>query len=213
MGIPTIPPYAMPAAAELPANRAGWLPDPRRCALLIHDMQQYFVDFFPAGQPPVTELVANLRRLREWAVELDVPIVYTGQPGAMTREQRGLLVDIWGPGMTGDPGDRQIVSALTPHAREPVLTKWRYSAFFGSELREILVARGRDQLVIGGVYAHVGVLMTAMDAFSMDIEPFVVADAVADFSLEDHRMALDYAARRCAVVLTTADVGAALEVA
>lgn len=212
MGIPTISPYSMPVAAELPANRAGWLPDPRRCALLIHDMQQYFVDFFPVGQPPVTELVPNIAQLREWAGQLGVPVVYTGQPGAMTREQRGLLRDIWGPGMNGDPRDRQIVDALTPDAREPVLTKWRYSAFFNSGLREILDAHQRDQLVIAGVYAHVGVLMTAMDAFSMDIEAFLVADAIADFSPDEHRMALDWAARRCAVVLTTADVGAALAV-
>lgn len=210
MAIPTITPYPMPTAAQLPANRAGWRPDPDRAVLLIHDMQRYFVDFFPAGQPPVTELVHNVRVLRQRAAELGIPIVYTGQPGAMTREQRGLLLDIWGPGMSGDPAARKIIDELAPREGDVVLTKWRYSAFFRSQLREILRAHGRDQLVICGIYAHVGVLMTALDAFSMDIEPFLVADAVADFTVGEHQMALDYAARRCAVVLTTGEMTTAL---
>jgi isochorismate hydrolase len=48
--------------------------------------------------------------------------------------------------------------------------------------------------------------MTAVDAFTHDIETFVVADAVADFSAADHRLALDYAARRCSVVSTAKEV-------
>jgi bifunctional isochorismate lyase/aryl carrier protein len=39
-----------------------------------------------------------------------------------------------------------------------------------------------------------------------------VADAVADFSEAEHRLALDYAAGRCAVVTTTDDVLAQISV-
>ena len=65
---------------------------------------------------------------------------------------------------------------------------------------------GRDQLIVCGVYAHVGVLMTAVDAFTNDIQTFLVADAVADFSADYHRMALEYAAERCASVVTAGQV-------
>jgi bifunctional isochorismate lyase/aryl carrier protein len=51
---------------------------------------------------------------------------------------------------------------------------------------------GRDQLIIVGVYAHIGILSTALDAFMLDIKPFVVGDAVADFSLEEHQQALKF---------------------
>ncbi len=121
----------------------------------------------------------------------------------MTPEQRGLLHDFWGPGMRTDPADRDVVPELAPTADDWLLTKWRYSAFFRTDLLERMRRHGRDQLVICGVYAHVGILMTAVEAFTHDIQPFLVADAVADFSESYHRMALEYAADRCAVVTTT----------
>lgn len=203
VGVPTISPYAMPAESELPPNVARWQCDPSRAALLVHDMQRYFVDFFTARQEPVSTLVENIRGIRSAAVAAGMPIIYTAQPGGMTPAERGLLQDMWGPGMSDDPGARQIVGELAPAQRDVVLTKWRYSAFARSDLESLLRRSGRDQLVVCGIYAHVGVLMTANDAFTKDIESFVVADAVADFTAEYHRMALAYAAERCAVVVST----------
>ena len=121
----------------------------------------------------------------------------------MTPDQRGLLHDFWGPGMRADVADRAVVDELAPATGDWTLTKWRYSAFHRTDLLDRMRDGGRDQLVICGVYAHVGVLMTACDAFSSDIQPFLVADAIADFTLDHHQLALAYAAQRCAVVATT----------
>ena len=135
-----------------------------------------------------------------------MPVAYTAQPGSMTELQRGLLRDFWGPGMAAVPADREIVPELTPLPEDWRLAKWRYSAFFGSDLLQRMRAEGRDQLLLCGVYAHVGVLSTALDAFAHDIQPFLVADALGDFSAADHRMALDYAARRCGSVVELREV-------
>lgn len=202
-GIPLIPSYPMPTESDLPANTADWSPDPDRAVLLLHDMQRYFLNPLPAGGSPRDELVANAVRLRERCAESGIPVAYTAQPGGMTEEQRGLLKDFWGPGMRPDPEDRQVIDELAPAPGDWVFTKWRYSAFFRSGLLERMRESGRDQLVLCGVYAHVGVLMTAVDAFTHDIRTFLVADAVADFSEQHHRMALEYAAQRCAAVMTT----------
>ncbi|GLF99409.1 isochorismatase family protein [Streptomyces yaizuensis] len=202
-GIPEITSYPLPTEDDLPGNTARWLPDPARAVLLIHDMQRYFLRPL-AGAPALRdEVVGNIAALRASCARLGIPVGYTAQPGGMTPEQRGLLADFWGPGMRVDPADREVVEPLTPAAHDWRFTKWRYSAFFRSDLLDRMRFQGRDQLIICGVYAHVGVLMTAAEAFTHDIQPFLVADAVADFSAADHAMALDYAARRCAVVTLT----------
>lgn len=204
MGIPPIAPYPLPGAGELPANVAGWTVAANRAVLLIHDMQRYFLRPFPDAIR--TPLVSTIAGLLDRCRAQHVPVAYTAQPGGMTDEQRGLLKDFWGPGMRVDAADRAVVTPLAPRPADWVLTKWRYSAFFSSNLLERMRAAGRDQLIVCGVYAHVGVLMSAVDAFTRDVQAFLVADATADFSLEYHRLALDYAAARCAVVCTAKEV-------
>ncbi|MFD9122175.1 isochorismatase family protein [Streptomyces bottropensis] len=206
MGIPAITAYPMPTEDELPRNTVRWTVDPRRAVLLIHDMQKYFVEPFPAGRSPVTELVDHVSALRERCAALDVPVAYTTQPGGMTEQQRGLLRDFWGSGMTVAREHREVVDPIRPGTGDLVLTKWRYSAFHRTRLLASMREWGRDQLIVCGVYAHVGILMTSADAFASDIQSFLVADAVADFTPEYHRFALRYAAERCAMTLTTAAV-------
>jgi isochorismate hydrolase len=203
--MPTIEAYPLPTAGNLPAaNTARWIVEPGRAALLVHDMQHYFLRAIP--EPLRGQLIANAARLRRACATAGMPVAYTAQPGDMTERERGLLKDFWGPGMTATAQDRQIVEPLAPGPEDWSLTKWRYSAFHKSDLLDRLRANGRDQLVICGVYAHVGVLASAVEAFTNDIETFLVADAVADFSEAYHQSALKYAAERCAVVALTDDV-------
>jgi len=209
MGIPVAVYYPMPLSSEIPEGNVVWEPDAQRAALLIHDMQKFFLAPFPEDQAPRIDLVQNVARLRQKCLELGIPVAYTAQPGSMTDEQRGLLKDFWGSGMNSEPEHRNMIEELTP-LDEPVFTKWRYSAFHRSDLLAYLNSLSRDQLIICGVYAHVGCLMTACDAFAHDIQPFLVADAVADFSRAYHDMALTYAAERCAATPTTDTVLSAL---
>ncbi|WP_157408514.1 isochorismatase family protein [Actinoplanes sp. N902-109] len=199
MSIPPIRPYALPTAAELLPPAVDWRPDPRRCAVLIHDMQRYFVDFLPRGASPTTGLLETIGSLRT----AGLPVIFSVQPGGMSRGERGLVHDFWGPGMSTDPAHRSVVAPLTPAAGDHVVTKYRYSAFFRTGLAQLMKDLGRDQLAVCGVFAHIGCLATAMDAFAHDIQPFLLADATADFTRADHLAALHHAARRCAVTMTT----------
>jgi isochorismate hydrolase len=203
-GIPAIAAYPIPGPGDLPPSTACWTPDPARAVLLIHDMQRFFLRPLPSAMRD--ELVGNIASIRDRSAALGVPVGYTAQPGDMNDAERGLLADFWGHGMRRAPADRQVVDELAPAPGDWTFRKLRYSAFFGSDLLARIRQSGRDQLIVCGVYAHIGVLITVVDAFSNDLQTFLVADAVADFSAGHHRMAMEYAAERCAVVLSAKEV-------
>lgn len=205
MSIPSSAEYPLPGVEDLPQPSLHWSLDPDRAVLLIHDMQRYFLAPYATGFAPLVDNIARVRAL-------GLPTVYTAQPPRQDPASRGLLVDRWGPGLM----DRaEIVDALAPRDGDVVLTKHRYSAFVRSDLAQRMSDLERDQLVIVGVYAHIGITATALDAFGRDIKPFVVADAVADFTRQHHLAALSHLAATCAVVTTvdrlTGGTGPSLE--
>ena len=202
-GLPTIAPYDPPAEHELPPSRAAWTLETGRAALLVHDMQRYFLRPYDLTAEPATTLIANIARLVEAARAAGVPVFYTAQTGDQERRDRGLQADLWGPGMSAAPEHRDILPELAPAGDDRVLVKHRYSAFQRSDLEALMRAGGREQLVICGVYAHIGCQLTAAEAFQRDIEPFMVADALADFSRDKHMAAVAWAADVCAVATTT----------
>ncbi|MEV6522218.1 isochorismatase family protein [Longispora sp. NPDC051575] len=195
VALPAIAPYPLPTAGDLPANRVGWTFDPDRAVLLVHDMQNYFLA--PYAGDPIPQVVDTINELRA----LGLPTVFTAQPADQDPAERRLLTDFWGPGPTGDVS---VPAGLAPAPGDTVLTKWRYSAFVRTELAELL--GDRDQLVVTGIYGHIGVQATAVDAFMRDIQVFVVADGIADFSAGHHRDALAYLAGRCARVVTAKEL-------
>lgn len=204
MAIPKISSYPMPERAS--DNRVRWQADASRAVLLVHDMQDYFLDFYDRASAPIPALISHIRQLIDQAHALGIPVVYTAQLPKQTPAERGLLQDMWGPGLTAWPERKNIAAALAPQPRDTVLDKWRYSAFQKSSLLELMQGQSRDQLLICGIYAHIGCLMTAGEAFMKDIQPFFVADALADFSAQEHEMALRYVAQRCGTTVLTKDL-------
>lgn len=210
MAIPAISSYEMPKENNFPKNKVSWQVEPNRAVLLVHDMQQYFLDYYKQEASPIPELIANIQAIKSKCSALGIPAVYTAQPGNQNPEDRALLTDFWGTGLKDDPNQTKVIDELAPDANDIVLTKWRYSAFKKSNFLEMMNEQGRDQLIICGVYAHIGCLMTAGEAFMTDIQPFFIGDAVADFSLEEHEMAMNYVAKRCAAVYSTSQLLAQL---
>lgn len=206
MALPKIPTYPLPQPGDLPTSRAPWTPRTDRMALLIHDMQAYFCAAFPQTAAPLQPLIANIAQLALAARAAGVPVFYTAQQGNQLPADRGLQRDLWGPGMSRDPAHEAILPALAPQSDDIVLVKHRYSAFQRSNLQHLMQARGRDQLMVTGIYAHIGCLATAAEAFQLDIEPFAVADAQADFDRARHDMAMDWVAATCGVVVHTEEM-------
>lgn len=206
MSIPQLNDYALPTSEQLPLNKINWSFDCQHAALLIHDMQNYFLNFWKTGSPMIAHVVDNIIQIKEACRFHNIPVFYTAQPSKQSDIERGLLNDMWGPGLNLHSDQQQITQLLSPQSGDVVLEKWRYSAFQRSELELMLKRQDKDQLIICGVYAHIGCMATALDAFMRDIKPFFIADALADFSLEKHLIALQHIASCCGQVMTTEDL-------
>jgi len=206
MTIPKVAAYTLPSERDLPANRVPWRIDPSSAALLVHDLQDYFLDFFEKDSSLVRRLLSNVVKLREACKRVGIPVVYTAQPPVQTAQQRGLLNDMWGPGITAFADAHGIAHEVAPEPNDQVFTKWRYSAFAKTPLHSWLRQSKRSQLLICGVYTHIGCQATACDAFMSDVQAFLIADASADFSRQHHDQALDYVAGCCGSVLSLAQV-------
>lgn len=79
-----------------------------------------------------------------------------------------------------DTWNTDIIDALKPHDEDLQLYKHRYSAFFGTDLDEILRARGVDHLVMLGATTSVCVESTVSEAMVRDYHCVVLEDCAAE---------------------------------
>ncbi|WP_116115965.1 isochorismatase family protein [Austwickia chelonae] len=207
MALPSRIDYTIPTT-DIPEPVVSWTLDPERCALLLHDLQPHFLHpFAPAMRE---QLTANVDAIAATCRAQGIPIAHAMQPDDQTPAERGLLTEFWGPGplSSNDSGAPDL--RLQAREGEIVIIRRRYNAFLGTGLDAWMREQGRDQLIVCGIYAHVGCLMTSAHAFMTDRQPFLVADGTADFSADEHRMALEYVTSRCGVCVTTGDLVAML---
>ncbi len=73
-----------------------------------------------------------------------------------------------------------------------VIPKQRYSGFFNTDLDERLRELEPEKVIVCGVCTNVCVMHTVADARNRDYRVEVPADAVATYSEEAHRFALDH---------------------
>ncbi|MFF9314759.1 isochorismatase family protein [Streptomyces sp. NPDC014748] len=206
----TVPP-APPEPAPLPADRCGWTADPRRAALLVLNVQNHFLNVLRETSVPVDALVAAIGGLVATARTAGVPVLYAVT--AADADRTGRAAVFGHPSLPRDDsfaGFADIADGLGPRVGDTVLVARRFSAFAGTRLRQRLTELGRDQPVIAGVFTRTQVTLTAADAWMHDLEPFVVADAVADRTDAEHRAALDWIAATCGAVRTVHGVVDAL---
>ncbi|MFE9566502.1 isochorismatase family protein [Streptomyces sp. NPDC006487] len=192
-------------AARLERHCGGpvWAVVPARAALLVHDLQPHYLRTLSrAGR---RHLLARVVEVVNWADGHGVPVLASGPRPAADLAQRGLLGACWGMGLS----PKQAARIALPRLGAPDVTriaKRAYSAFYATDLEAELRRRGRDQLVVVGIYASHGILATSVDAISRDIQVFVPFDATADYTAYRHAAALDLMGTMSARVLAVDDL-------
>lgn len=75
--------------------------------------------------------------------------------------------------------DWQIVDRLSPQPSDIVVRKSRYNGFTGTNLDELLKARGIRYLLFTGIATNICVESTARNAFFLEYWPILVEDAIS----------------------------------
>lgn len=83
-----------------------------------------------------------------------------------------------------------ILTELTPRSDERVLFKAAPSAFFDTDLGEVLRAQRVRRLTLVGLETHTSVLLSAADAVARGLQVVVPEPCVCARNADDHRFAL-----------------------
>ena len=151
-------------------------------ALVVIDVQERL---FPAmDSDHREEVMRNLKVLAAAAQRLELPTLATEQ------YPKGLGHTL--PEM----------KAALPAGLEPI-EKVAFSCWAVESFRSRLAASGKRQILLGGIEAHVCVLMSALDLLAAGYSVHVVADAVTSRTQANWRLAMDYLRQAGAVVTTT----------
>ncbi len=157
-------------------------------ALLIADMIHDFVD--RSGKlyvPGIEIIVPAIAALVAEARGLGVPVIYVNDSHDPDDEE----FKQWGPHAIAGTAGTEVVPQLAPAEGDYVLNKKRYSAFYGTDLDELLKKLGTSHLVITGTVTNICVMVSAIEALMRGYRVTVPSKAVHALSEDDQLMALD----------------------
>jgi nicotinamidase-related amidase len=104
----------------------------------------------------------------------------------------------------------ELDSDLAKHSEDTVITKKRYSAFFGTELGQILRNLAPDRITLAGVNTHACIRTTAIDAYQRDIRVLIASECIDSNDPEHARISMAYMNNKIAVALTNDEISDAL---
>ena len=193
--------------------------DPASTALVVIDVQNDFI--LPQGVcgrvgddvSPVAPMIERLKELIEAARRAGVLLVFMrtiyDEPvlsPALAEQylRRGYPNSIC---LTGTHG-AEFYGGIEPREapNEILLTKHRYSAFWGAPIDLVLRSNGIRTTVLTGVATEVCVELTARDAFFRDYQVVVPSDCVGSYSQDRQEASLAVMARSFGVVTSAADI-------
>ena len=137
------------------------------------------------------------RRVLEAARRAAIPVFFTrvlqAQPGRFLPVELGRGLDEKGELLStpdGLPDGNEVDDSLAPEPGEVVISKPKPSAFYGTALETYLNYHRVDSLVVTGMVTSGCVRATVIDGYMRNYHVVVPEDAVADYSVFQHRTSL-----------------------
>ncbi|WP_077216037.1 cysteine hydrolase family protein [Bacillus kwashiorkori] len=166
-----------------------------KSALVIVDMQNAFIH--PEGSlskmgidtTRSSIVIEPIKKLKAEFKKHNRPVIYIQHTHRPDGLDAGLVAKVFPPIMKfghcfDGTWDADFTEELTPDNDDIIVKKHRYSAFYNTQLEDILRELGVEILVVTGLATNVCVESTVRDAFYRDFNVFVPREATASFTEE-----------------------------
>jgi nicotinamidase-related amidase len=175
-------------------------------ALILIDLQN---DFFRTeyedqnhAKQVEQQLTENINRLLDAARPQQIPVFFvitSLEPDASNWNLR--MKDLGSAICIKGTEGEAILTGLKFNEKDHIIHKTRYSAFFKTELDEVLKSMAIDTLIIGGINTHACIRTSAVDAFMRDYRVIIPEECVVSYNPEYHETSMKYFSKRIAMVL------------
>ena len=186
--------------------------DPRRCALIIQDLQNDVISeggaFAASGSPAHARsqnVVENVRRLAAAARGRGVIVIHVwfivepGAPGLTLNaplfegvvDNKAMVRGGWGAAPVG---------GLEPQGGDFIVEKMRMSAWEGTKLETVLKSAGRDTIIVTGAWTNMSIEHTARTGADKGYFMIVPEDCCSTMNADWHNASINYALQNVSVV-------------
>ena len=185
--------------------------EPSKTALLVIDMQNFYVDHLDSAQ----EIVPNINRLADTFRDRGAQVIWvsmtTGRDGeslwplyheSFHQEENAIRHR---DGLTEGTAGHALWPSLSTDASDLYVSKTRFSPFSAgsSNLVELLENSGIENVVVCGVATNFCCETTVRDAMMLDYRTAIVSDGTSARHIADHLASLSVVFQNFGDVLTT----------
>ena len=194
-----------------PYNEHRMTLDPAKSALLVVDMQEFFLDeSSPTFTCGAAAILPSVKRMMKAFRDAGRPVIFTRHVHHPDDLDSGIMGWWWeGKCVEGSP-ESEIHPSIAPRPNEKVVFKHRYSAFYNTDLETVLRCLKVEDLVIAGVMTNMCCESTARDAYYRDYRVFFPADGTGTINEEMHLASLLNLSYGFALVTTSDAIVAAM---
>jgi nicotinamidase-related amidase len=155
-------------------------------AILVLGMQRDFVSG-PLGNERVKTVIEPIQRLLGKARESAHPVVYVCDCHIKGVHEE---LNIWGDhALQGSPG-AEVIDELGPGPGDHIVHKFSFNGFYQTDLNLLLQQLHAGKLIVTGLFAHMCVAETVINAHHLGYEVIVPEECVNSLTKSEYHFAL-----------------------
>jgi nicotinamidase/pyrazinamidase len=152
--------------------------------LIVTDVQEGFTRRGNLASPECTDALPRIRKIVDEVIAAGTPVIFTKD----SHREGDPEFEMFPPHCIVGTPEHDLVEEFRDLEREAVevIEKTRYSAFFRTDLENVLVRLGTNEVHLVGFCTDICVLHTTADLRNRDYRVVVYADAVETFNAPGH---------------------------